>query len=500
VTTNREGERVRQSARDASHGRIRSVVASLLPWLAWNGLIAGLLCLYALFVEPNRIVVEPASLEVVGHWPERREGTYRIAFLSDFDLTGPPRRFDRRVRERVNALAPDLVAIGGDIFGGDDGPPSQETLAATTEWLAGFHARDGVVVAWGEQESLWPDLIRSSFPPGVRAIDNAAIVVPAGQARIRVCGPNGLFAPLDVDPSGGGRLRAAWGRTLTVARYRGAGAAAWAGMEVLARLRLPGAEDGPGIALMESPDRPGYRLRVIPGRLEWAAIVPEGARWSGSTRDSGPAVAPRTDYLVRAVVVPSEAGTVVRSRIWRAEDPEPAGWPVEFLDTDPARPRSGSVGVVAGGSWRGAGGSSWEFLSVRGPAGEVLLDEEFDDPARFAREWENPGGARAEFDATVVVGHNPIELLELPNDVPTGIDLYLAGHSHGGQVRLPLFGPLHLDEGWPRNWSHGMVRLAHGQTWLYVTRGLGISKVPVRFLCPPEITDMTLYVRWRPAR
>lgn len=64
-------------------------------------------------------------------------------------------------------------------------------------------------------------------------------------------------------------------------------------------------------------------------------------------------------------------------------------------------------------------------------------------------------------------------------------DLMLAGHSHGGQVRLPLYGPLLLpflvDQ-----YDLGLFRTASGP--LYVNAGIGWYPVPLRFNCRPEIT------------
>jgi uncharacterized protein len=71
----------------------------------------------------------------------------------------------------------------------------------------------------------------------------------------------------------------------------------------------------------------------------------------------------------------------------------------------------------------------------------------------------------------------------------TGLDLTLAGHTHGGQVRLPLVGPLWLPpgsgrfvEGW---YDDGGARM-------YVSRGIGTSILPVRFFCPPELALITV--------
>jgi uncharacterized protein len=69
------------------------------------------------------------------------------------------------------------------------------------------------------------------------------------------------------------------------------------------------------------------------------------------------------------------------------------------------------------------------------------------------------------------------------------VDLMFSGHSHGGQVRLPLLGALHLPEG-GRKYVEGLYHLDRLQ--LYVNRGIGAVGVPFRLNCPPEITLFTL--------
>jgi predicted MPP superfamily phosphohydrolase len=69
------------------------------------------------------------------------------------------------------------------------------------------------------------------------------------------------------------------------------------------------------------------------------------------------------------------------------------------------------------------------------------------------------------------------------------VDLMLAGHSHGGQVRLPLVGALHRVDG-GKKYVQGLFRLGHMQ--LYVNRGIGTIGLPFRLNCPPEITLFTL--------
>lgn len=69
------------------------------------------------------------------------------------------------------------------------------------------------------------------------------------------------------------------------------------------------------------------------------------------------------------------------------------------------------------------------------------------------------------------------------------VDLVLAGHSHGGQIKLPLVGPLVLPPMGRKYWE-GFYRL--GRMQLYVNRGIGTVGLPFRLNCPPEISTFTL--------
>jgi predicted MPP superfamily phosphohydrolase len=69
-----------------------------------------------------------------------------------------------------------------------------------------------------------------------------------------------------------------------------------------------------------------------------------------------------------------------------------------------------------------------------------------------------------------------------------GVDLYLCGHTHGGQVCLPWYGALITFSKFGKKYESGLYRV--GETTLYVNRGLGLEPRPgpqVRFLARPEI-------------
>lgn len=87
----------------------------------------------------------------------------------------------------------------------------------------------------------------------------------------------------------------------------------------------------------------------------------------------------------------------------------------------------------------------------------------------------------------VLLVHNPDFVAMLPQE---RLDLVLCGHTHGGQVRLPLLGaplvPLCLGRGY----LAGLIR--HGSTWVYVNRGIGVGWLPLRLNCRPEVTYLRL--------
>jgi hypothetical protein len=71
-----------------------------------------------------------------------------------------------------------------------------------------------------------------------------------------------------------------------------------------------------------------------------------------------------------------------------------------------------------------------------------------------------------------------------------GISLVLSGHTHGGQVRLPIIGPVIAMGRYGRRYSCGLYRV--GGTWLYVNRGVGTYLLRMRFLCRPEVAILEL--------
>lgn len=106
---------------------------------------------------------------------------------------------------------------------------------------------------------------------------------------------------------------------------------------------------------------------------------------------------------------------------------------------------------------------------------------------------------------TLLLAHSPQITTQAAR---AGVDLMISGHTHGGQVRLPFLGPLKTQNPLCHNLDMGLfdhARLTRtlgydpgGDICVYITRGIGLANVPgirwaaPRFLCPPEVSLLTL--------
>lgn len=117
------------------------------------------------------------------------------------------------------------------------------------------------------------------------------------------------------------------------------------------------------------------------------------------------------------------------------------------------------------------------------------------DDAHLGRdEYLNVAKSRGEVDLSIGVTHAPY-MRVLDSMAKDGVDIIFAGHTHGGQIRVP----------WTRgtrslttncdlpNWrSRGLTRIP-GNPWLHVSAGVGFNPyAPIRIACPPEATLLQL--------
>ena len=98
-------------------------------------------------------------------------------------------------------------------------------------------------------------------------------------------------------------------------------------------------------------------------------------------------------------------------------------------------------------------------------------------------------------DVHLGLAHSP-EPEILDRMAADGVDLLLAGHTHGGQVCVPGVGALVTNCGLDRRMAKGLHRWPGSGAWLHVSAGVGTHPTaPVRFACPPEASVLTLVPR-----
>jgi predicted MPP superfamily phosphohydrolase len=133
----------------------------------------------------------------------------------------------------------------------------------------------------------------------------------------------------------------------------------------------------------------------------------------------------------------------------------------------------------------------------------VLINQHLPLERNGARLWlcgvDDPGTSHANLDLTIPENpDDPVILMVHEPDYadevishPRGhlVDLMLAGHSHGGQVRLPFLGPIILP---PMGEKYPEGHFTFNRMQLYVNRGIGTVGLPFRLNCPPEVTVITL--------
>ncbi len=88
----------------------------------------------------------------------------------------------------------------------------------------------------------------------------------------------------------------------------------------------------------------------------------------------------------------------------------------------------------------------------------------------------------------IVLSHHPDNIRQAQMLMP---DLYLTGHTHGGQICLPSGWPIIRHDSLPRRYTRGGIHRLAGM-WMNVSRGLGFTEIPLRLFCPSEVNELRL--------
>ncbi|WP_375001039.1 metallophosphoesterase [Aeromicrobium sp. CTD01-1L150] len=177
---------------------------------------------------------------------------------------------------------------------------------------------------------------------------------------------------------------------------------------------------------------------------------------------------------------------------------------------NPLKYLTGGTGISAGGAWERSADLPFEelrasftargWLDLNNRHDELTVDGRrlafagVDDP-HLGYDQLDDVPADSSADLSIGVAHAPyLRVLDRWN--ASGHPLILAGHTHGGQLRVPFHGAVVTNCDLDRSRARGLHTHqvpGHEPSWLHVSAGLGTSPfAPVRFACRPEATLLTL--------
>lgn len=442
-----------------------------------------------------------------------------IAHLSDLHVREETPNLRRLVAE-VAAARPDLILVSGDLIGG---VPDSAVLSARLRAARAVYSalrRTAPVLAVQGHSEFEGEAVAGLAEAGVEWLSNEGRLLEDGAGRAALL--LGLSQQVGTDlqgrswgaPFGAGEVD---GRPVYTARHGGpfvnfyshydpapqgladaSGPLSWSGYDLTVEARIENEDVGAGIevhsrhVLGEDRMIRLRRVRAESGGAGSFELLLHGSTWTGPARlDTGVVPRPGRWYRLRLRTEVDRDAVRAFARVWPAGEAEPGAWQAWAEDRSRFRVQAGTVGLWA---W-GGGSVFYRHLRVTDASGRPLLADPLAGvPAGFR---QGARGTRLELalarSPTVPRGTPRLVLSHVPDVAMEasrrGLEVVLAGHTHGGQVRLPVFGALTTRSRLGPFFDRGLFELAapnrQGWTALYVNPGIGTSLLPVRFLCPP---------------
>lgn len=147
------------------------------------------------------------------------------------------------------------------------------------------------------------------------------------------------------------------------------------------------------------------------------------------------------------------------------------------------------------------GGAEWEYESIMTSGGFTVLSDEYFvlsdyniciigiDDILIGNGSPETAACGSEYCYNIVLCHEPDIVDEV---LDYNVNLMIAGHTHGGQVRIPGITEKMLPP-YGEKYIKGLYEFNNSsETKLYVSAGLGMTKLPLRFMAYPDISFLTL--------
>jgi predicted MPP superfamily phosphohydrolase len=490
---------------------------------------------YACAYEPYQISITRVPIETRDWSPGL--GRLKVLHFSDLHFTGIGLR-EERLRARINAENPDVIVFTGDLFNSRRAVLNQRLVHDAIGFLGTLRFQRGLFLVLGEEEYPFRYYLGHELAKiGATLLDDTFTTLDIEGQPLHLVGltedSKTLDSYFDLGRSGRTAFRQLqeMAQSAAVKPYReyrtylgGQYSLEWRNYDVNGSIELPHDTDRFGVAVYSQLPvgvLRGYFLDVdLKERV--ASLTSAAGPLHGRTRIGLSGGSDRRwQYRVSARTLDDQ--TTIRARFWPQGSAEPEEWPIDVVDRSETRSRDGAVAIRLPPSESGAcegrirvtrvtrnrdgfddllheGGEGVaatpvnDPLYVVGPGSVWMTLEELVAFVEIARESNTPRVLEAKLQhmlretrktpgLTMLMSHNP-NVIRVAVD--KGIALVVAGHTQGGQVWLPLLDRYIFDRFRGQQLDRGLKRF--GGTRLYINKGIGMSRVPVRMGSVPELT------------
>ncbi len=471
--------------------------------------------LYARFIEPQRLVVRHIEVRSPKLPPDF--SGLRLIHLSDLHISSMSQKLQRRVIKAARKTKPDVIIITGDLvsnsvlFEAPLHPQLMQETASIIAFLDSLPTTRGIYIVRGNHDigndkEVSDLLVNALRGRGHKVLINQKEVLDIDGVSIHLLGidysvqDSTIHVPFKmVQDKDDIFLQSGPSQKNSYCNYYYHDAdERWQNYTVSARFRLSNVNHS-GIGMV-------FYSQLHKGldhyyRLRWSAsetyfrLSPHNTSLTSGEETLPMAMQPNQWYWAKARVTTFPQHTQIMAKAWPATEKEPEHWQTVAYDSSCTRLMGGSIGL-----WSIYDGLH-EFDDVRVVAdnGDTLLCEDWqvNDPPHKPLGWiDFRHNQRAlpyllqgipDSSYTLLMTHT-FEMAEAANAY--GIDLMLCGHTHGGQVRLPLIGtPLRIFD---RRYEYSAGLYPLSRTILYLNRGMGTILFPIRFMSPPEVVVIEL--------
>lgn len=438
----------------------------------------------------------------------------KIVHISDLHIAQAG-NYEKLVADKINQLEPDIIIITGDFFKHSEYLELQalDQMRAEMEqimlFLSSLQSKNGIYISRGNADFSNDREVSNYF---IEELEKQGYTVLADRGMTLTVHNNlyylfGIDYPAfdktevaDFQIRGSGEnqyMQSLPSHNNSYSHYYDIkNAQQWQNYTYSGRLRVNNTEkNGAGVTFY-SHFYYGYdyyyRLRQAGsgGTFHFSA---HGSQVTGDNIDSGISISAGEWVHFKIQCTTLADHTEMRARLWNEGTPEPSGWSANAVDYSKARLTGGTVGLWSGGQ----GKHQFDDLLVVNDNGDTLLNENFEQakmqhapPLWVAYNYSYQAIPVLMRDAdpkifSIMLAHTPDYAFYA---IPHQVDLVLSGHTHGGQIRLPVIGPLYKNIKSSRKYMQGLHDL--NGTMLYVTRGIGAATPELRLFCPPEITTI----------